>query len=359
MKAASTHWHIALTCAALAVVILSGGCGGGSSSSNNTQLPPTPPNLTSGGATSVYVVEHPLNGNGSILQFSASANGTAVPSSTLTLPSGFLVSCIATDALGQIYVGGSPSSPITTGEVLIYAAGSTGAATPTRTITGGLGVLYAPQSMVVDSSGQLYVLTGYTNVDGVVVYASNANGAATPVRTIQGSLTLFAVDGEALALDHAGTIYVATLGVGGSPAQVYAFASGLSGNVVPTRTIASTSTGSGNIFALDTDSAGNLYVVGLAPGLPIVSTIYEFSATASGTATPIRTIAGTYASLAYVRSLHIDAAGNIYIAAATTAQVPYIAAFASTASGNIGSSISFASSAFADTAIGSYQLALK
>ena len=359
MKAASTRWHTTLTCAALAISLISGGCGGGSSSSNNTQLPPTPPNLTSGGATSVYVVEHPVNGNSSILQFSASANGTAAPSSTLTLPSGFLVSCIATDALGQIYVGGATNSYPTLYEVLVYAAGSTGAATPTRTITDALGVVNAPQSMVVDSSGQLYVLTGYTNIDGVVVYASNANGAATPVRTIQGSLTLFEVDGEALALDHAGTIYVATLGVGGSPAQVYAFASGLSGNVVPTRTIASTSTGSGNIFALDTDSAGNLYVVGLAPGLPIVSTIYEFSATASGTATPIRTIAGTYASLAYVRSLHIDAAGNIYIAAATTAQVPYIAAFASTASGNIGSSISFASSAFADTAIGSYQLALK
>ena len=361
MKAASTRCRTTLTCTALAVSLISAGCGGGnSSSSSNTQPPPTPPSLSSGGASSVYVVEHPLSGNGSsILQFSATANGPVAPSSTLTLPSGFIVTCVATDTLGQIYVGGELSSPITTGEVLIYAAGSTGAATPTRTITGGLGVLYAPQSMVVDSSGQLYVLTGYTNIDGVVVYASNANGAATPVRTIQGSLTLFEVDGEALALDHAGTIYVATLGVGGAAGQVYAFASGLGGNVVPTRTIASTSTGSGNIFALDTDSAGNLYVVGLAPGLPIVSTIYEFSATASGTATPIRTIAGTYASLAYVRSLHIDAAGNIYIAAATTAQVPYIAAFASTASGNIGSSISFASSAFADTAIGSYQLALK
>ena len=190
------------------------------------------------------------------------------------------------------------------------------------------------------------------------VYAANANGAATPVRTIQGSLTLFEVDIVALALDHAGTIYVATLGVTGAP-EVYAFAPGLSGNVAPTRTISPTSTGSGNIFALDTDAAGNLYVVGLAPGLPIVSTIYEFNSTASGAATPIRTIAGTYASLAYVRSLHIDAAGNIYIAAATTAQVPYIAAFASTASGNIGPSISFTSSAFADTGIGSYQLALK
>jgi hypothetical protein len=359
MSTISTRWRTNLTCAALALSLIYAGCGGSSSSSSGTPAPPTPPSLTGGGATSVYVVEHPLNGNGSILQFSASANGTAVPSSTLTLPSGFLVSCIATDALGQIYVGGSPSSPTTTGEVLIYAAGSTGAATPTRTITGGLGVLYAPQSMVVDSSGQLYVLTGYTNVDGVVVYAANANGAATPVRTIQGSLTLFEIDGEALALDHAGTIYVATLGVGGAAGQVYAFAPGLSGNVAPTRTIAAASTGSGNIFAMDTDAAGNLYVVGLAPGLPIVSTIYEFSATASGTATPIRTIAGTYASLAYVRSLHIDAAGNIYIAAATTAQVPYIAAFASTASGNIGPSISFTSSAFADTGIGSYQLALK
>jgi hypothetical protein len=213
--------------------------------------------------------------------------------------------------------------------------------------------------MVVDSSGQLYVLTGYTNERGIVVYAANANGAATPVRTIQGSLTLFYDDGIALALDHAGTVYIGNLGVITGAGQVYAFAPGLSGNVAPTRTIASTSTGSGTIWTMDTDTAGNLYVVGLANGLPVVSTIYEFNSTASGAATPIRTIGGTYASLAYVRSLHVDAAGNIYIAAETSAQVPYVAAFASTASGNIGPSISFTSSSFADTAIGSYQLALK
>jgi hypothetical protein len=212
--------------------------------------------------------------------------------------------------------------------------------------------------MVVDSAGQLYVLTGYTTERGIVVYAANANGAATPVRTIQGSLTPFQDDGEDIALDHAGNIYVATIGLG-APGQVYAYAPGLSGNVAPTRTIDAASTGSGNIYALDTDSAGNLYVVGFAFGTSLVSTIYEFNPTASGAATPIRTIAGANTSLAYVRDIHIDAAGNIYIAGATTAKVPYVAAFASTATGNIGPSISFTSSTFADTAIGTTSLALK
>jgi hypothetical protein len=347
---------ISIACAAIVLSLISAGCGGATSSGSGTTTPP-PLSLTSGGATSVYVVESPPSGNGSILQFSASANGTAAPSSTLTLPSSFLVDCVATDALGQIYVGGALNSPSTTGEVLVYAAGSSGAATPTRTITGGLGVLYSPESMVIDSSGQLYVLTGFTNNDGVVVYAANANGAATPVRTIQGPLTLFGADAISLALDPAGTIYVATIGVGGAAGQVYAFMPGLSGNVAPSRTI--TAGGSGNIFALDTDAAGDLYVVGLAPGLPIVSTIYEFSSTASGAATPVRTIAGANASLAYVRGIRIDAAGNIYIAGATAGAVPYVAAFASTASGNVAPSISFTSSAFADTSIGSTSLALK
>jgi hemin uptake protein HemP len=357
---ATSAFPRAITSALITLGFIAAGCGGAANTSSaNNPIAPTPPSLTSGGATSVYVVEHPTTGNSSILQFSAAANGAVAPSSTLTLPTGFLPGCVATDTLGQVYVGGALSSSSTTGEVLVYAAGSVGAATPTRTITGGLGVLYSPQSMVIDSSGQLYVLTGYTNVRGVVVYAANANGAATPVRTIQGSLTLFDVDGEALALDHAGTIYVATLGVSSPAGQVYAFALGLNGNVAPTRSIASTSTGSGTIWAMDTDTAGNLYVVGLANGLPVVSTIYEFSSTASGAATPIRTIAGANASLAYVRGIRIDVAGNIYIAGATTATVPYVAAFASTASGNIAPSISFTSSTFADTAIGSTSLALK
>jgi hypothetical protein len=357
MNTASTFRTTAIPLAAIALSLISAGCGGATGSSTTT-TPPPPPSLTSGGATSVYVVEDPISGNNSILQFSATANGTVNPSSTLTLPSGFGPSCVATDTLGQIYVGGATNSFPSLGEVLVYAAGSAGVATPTRTITGALGVLYAPQSMVIDSAGQLYVLTGYTNLRGVVVYAANANGAATPVRTIQGSLTPFQDDGEDLAVDHAGTVYVATIGLSG-PGQVYAFAPGLSGNVAPTRTIDAASTGAGNIFALDTDNAGNLYVVGFAFGTSLVSTIYEFTSTASGAATPIRTIAGANASLNYVRDLHVDAAGNIYIAGATTTKVPYIAAFASTASGNIGPSISFTSSAFADTAIGTTSLALK
>src|ERR1019366_8093724 len=134
-------------------------------------------------------VDTPISGNNSILQFSAIANGAVNPSSTLTLPTGFGPTCVATDALGQIYVDGALNSYPSIGEVLVYASGSTGTATPTRTITGGVGVLYAPQSMVIDSAGQLYVLTGYTSERGVVVYAANANGAATPAHTIQGPLT--------------------------------------------------------------------------------------------------------------------------------------------------------------------------
>jgi hypothetical protein len=356
MNTIFTFRPTAIACAAIAISLISAGCGGASgSSSSSTPTPPTPPSLTSGGATSVYVLDSPTVGNPSIPQFPATANGTVVPSSTLTLPSGFYVNCITNDALGQIYVGGGNSS---TAAILVYAAGSTGAVTPTRTITGGLGVLYLVQSMAVDSSGQLYVLTGPINVGEVQVYAANANGAATPVRTIQGSLTLFGVEGGALAVDPAGTVYVANMGTI-TPGQVYAFAPGLSGNVAPTRIIAAASTGSGNIFAMDTDSAGNLYVVGFAYGSSLVSTIYEFSPTATGAATPIRTIAGTYTSLVYVRDIHIDAAGNIYIAGATIDKAAYVAAFVSTASGNVAPSISFTSSSFANTEIGTYQMALK
>src|ERR1035438_4550684 len=86
------------------------GCGIKPGSENLPTPTPTGTSLASGGATSVYVVQQaPVSGGSlAILQFSATANGSVSPTSTLTLPAmGSVSVVVATDSLGQLYVLGT------------------------------------------------------------------------------------------------------------------------------------------------------------------------------------------------------------------------------------------------------------
>jgi hypothetical protein len=90
---------------ALLVSLTACSSGSGSSSSTSTA---SGASLTSGGASSVYVVQGLIAPGAiwTILQLSATANESVSPISTLTLPTYVnQVSSIATDSSGQIYVG--------------------------------------------------------------------------------------------------------------------------------------------------------------------------------------------------------------------------------------------------------------
>ena len=104
------------------------GCGSSSSGSGGGggTIPPA------SGAKSVYVVEGSSSGlGGSILNFNVGSQGSIAPASSLTLPSNFEVLSVATDSAGQIYVGGYALPNL---EILAYPAGSSGDATPSRTL---------------------------------------------------------------------------------------------------------------------------------------------------------------------------------------------------------------------------------
>jgi hypothetical protein len=186
------------------VSFLLGGCGGDAMSSPGTT---TGSNSINTLVPSVYVGNMTASGQYQVLQFARGATGVSTPLATLTMASGFEITCLTTDASGQIYVGGSIASGTTyQWEVLVYAAGASGTDAPVRTVLGSSTSFQTVTWITTDASGQLYIATNLPT-PRVAVMAANANGAATPVRLITGALTqLFITYG--LAVDSGGTLYV-------------------------------------------------------------------------------------------------------------------------------------------------------
>jgi hypothetical protein len=336
----------------LALAILLAGCGSSNSNSNsggNSGGTAPSGQLASGGATTGYVIQGGTSY--SILEFSATATGSVSPTATLLLPSSFEATAVAVDSSGQTYVGGqlliyvagqlSPASPI---EILVYPAGATGAATPTRTIIQNLCCI--PIAMTVDSSGSLYV----AGSGAVAVYPSTANGSATPTALIQGSATGLNSDND-IAVDSSGNIYVTNY----FP-QYYiitVFAAGATGNVAPVRTI--TLPSSSIVTGLAVDSSGDLYTIEnqLPTNGPFSTgaSIVEFAPGASGAATPIKTI--TASALTDGFGLSRDSAGNLYLVNETAtgvfpnvSVVDSVLGFGPTASGTVTPGINLTSTAW-------------
>jgi hypothetical protein len=271
----------------LALAILLAGCG-------NAPLN----QLARGGATTIYVVSEDPGGN-PIQEFSTTATGTVSPTATLLLPSDFQASAVAFDSSGQIYVSGGSFSY----QILVYPAGSTGSATPTRTITENYG---PPTDIAVSSSGTLYVICN--SPGAIAVYPSTANGFATPTALIQGPATQLS-NPNTIAVDPSGNIYVPNYTREG----ILVFAAGATGDVDPIRTI---TTSTGNFWGLALDASGDLYATkGQGDLNSEVDSIVEFAPGADGAATPIKTI--TSSALTYSRGLSRDSAGNLYVQVST------------------------------------------
>ena len=294
------------------------GCGGGGSSPGKFVVGPFPlptnTPSTTGAATSLYVVEQPQMKASSILQFGVSAPGGAVATSTLNAPANLNVYSIATDVFGALYVGGNV--PSAASEILVYAAGASGTATPYLTIPGGEGSFADPQSMVLDASRDLFVGGGNSCI---AMFATTSAGYQTPYGVIQGALTQI-LNPNGLAVDSAGNIYVANGGPG--VGQVLVFDPSARGNVAPARVLSGDQTTLGNPQGVATDLAGNLYVSDHGA-------ILEFAPGATGNVAPVRTIGPGLGSIA---GLRVDGAGNLYVVG-TDASSPFVLVFPATASG--------------------------
>lgn len=238
------------------------GCGGGGSASTGGG------GGTGGGvsspANSVYVTQTtsivtPASASSNVLQFPRSDTGSVAPTATITGPPGIQFGFLTIDHNSSLYVAGTIysstcNSPTSGGsEILVFAPGATGQATPARTITGGATELQSLCSNVisgidVDSGNNIYASTGIivgsgpTGIvyQGIAVFSPTANGDVAPSKSIAGPSTTIVEIGQ-VAVDSAGTIYVANSTPTG-PGSVLAFDSSATGDAVPTSTLAGSNT---------------------------------------------------------------------------------------------------------------------
>lgn len=305
-------------------LLLAAGCG----SSPTSSTPSTP-----AGPHTIYAVQSGIwnwglqNGtNESVLEFPVTANGNVSPAASLATPAGVVIQAIAADTSGNLYVASFSPVP----QILVYAPGATGAATPARTIAGSNTSLAEVISVAVDPSGQIYVQNATsTNVE-VLVFAANATGNVAPIRTIT-SLYMEAPSG--LAVDSS-NLYVANRPLG----YILVFPSSANGSTTPTRTIGGYVTGSLQQLLLPAaDGMGNVYADS-QPTTIGANTWYilEFNSTANntanGNAVPTRTLDLGAGNL--LAGFGVDGAGTIYAAILTAGGGYSIEVFGSSASGS-------------------------
>jgi hypothetical protein len=299
------------------MLLVMSGCGGGGSSGGSGTDPT---------ASNVYinqdiVLEPQLSP--SILQFLTTATGSVSPNPKLKGSAGVAFIGLAVDGLGNLYVGGTVhSSPFPSAEILVYAPGASGTATPSRTIAGastGLDVLNESlvYALALDSSGNIYV-SSYVNVGGILypgvsIFSASADGNVAPTKVIAGSATTISgFSPGQIAVDSANHVYTA----GGSlpqPDSILIFNSSSPGNGPPTSSITGSNTMIEDVVGIALDSEGKIYVAnGNVTGVSTPS-ILVFSAGSTGNVAPIRTISGSATTISSIGNLALDSAGNIYV----------------------------------------------
>jgi hypothetical protein len=343
---------------ALNLMLLTG-CGSTSNGPTGGGPTPLPGALASGGASKIYVIEGTASGtNETILEFSTSSTGQVAPATTLIPPADISVLSVATDSTGEIYVGGGTSLFST--EILVYAAGATGSATPLRTIefTGTEFSFLVPNTMTVDASGTIYVAGEGGNV---AVIPAGASGVTIPSRLLtSGQLT----GPVGVAVDAAGEIFVANETLAGPyddyiQGSILVFAAGANGADDPVRVITGptpTGTSSNAYYGITVDANGDISTVFDAETFDASgnltgssATIEEFAAGATGTPTPTRMIAGGSTELTTGGGLRVDAVGNLYtVNEGGTESVPVfsVLGFGPNATGNVAPGLNFSSSSW-------------
>ncbi len=329
------------------------GCGASGDGGGQQFIPnPTP---TPAAVVSVYVIQNPTTfggGSGTILKFPATSTGNVSATATITAPMNTSFEYLATDGSGNVYV--STNAPNSAGDVRVYAAGATGAATPTRTLPGDSTTkIGAVQGLAASSAGEIFISE---DSGGVAAFSATADGSVAPSRYILGSdqtggglSTL--VSANDVAADSSDNLYIADEGAPGLM-PVAVFAPTATGNVAPLRTLGGATTTISLIGGMTTDSAGNLYMTGGTVTFSGTTSVYtgsilEFAPGATGNVAPIRTITGSSTTLGRLGGIKLDASGNIYVVSiSNTGSTPAVLKFAAAATGNVAPTSSFTSTSW-------------
>ncbi len=275
-----------------------------------------------------------------VLVFSREASGNVAPTAEISGNQSGLKypRALALDRGRNLYVTNYAPSEIGS-SVNVYAAGATGNASPIRQITGSSTQLYAPSSVSLDTSGNVFVTDVYGAASGcsnptqgcwdVNVYAAGSTGNVAPVRSIRGTKTkLFYVYGS--AVDTSGNVYVAN----GYHANccITVYSPDANGDVKPIRNITGVNTLLATPVAIALDTGGDVYVLN-AQGSPTRS-VTVYAAGANGNVKPIRMISGQNTGLyAAPDALAVDGTGRVYVLQSGYANS--VSVFAPGANGNV------------------------
>jgi len=313
----SRKWSAGVLAAGSLAMTLASGCGSGYHEASATM----------GAAITTSALFYSLDAtDGLVLAFAPNSTGSATEAGTLKLPAGLTPNLIATDAQGNLYVGGYTTSVNTT-EVVEYATGVTGDVVPMRTVMLDQGKLTA---LAVDAGGQIYA--GQLNVlASVKIYAATANGVSTPLRTIDPAYLLFVND---IAVDSSGNTYVSAWN--GGAYTIVEYGTTAAGGATSLRTLYAPA---GSYFGgITVDDAGDIFAMEQL-------TIVKFAPGATGTPSPVQAInipgpGSGYTVESYSNVLRRDSTGNFFVpttlslSSNATSSQNVVFAFASTASGN-------------------------
>ncbi len=238
----------------------------------------------------VYVSDYNQN---KIFKFASGANGNVAPVATINLTSLGQPEQIVIGSTGKLYVAEVG------GYIQEFAPGANGNAVPIATITSyapcgdgsGLGNTYG---IALDAQQNIYVSNESNNC--IAVFAAGANGRSTPLRTIGGSKSGMdkSYGPYGVAIGPTGKIYLTLFSYYiGHHDLVYA--AGASGNVSPLQNIVTSDSG----YGIAVNSAGNIYISTLTNAIKV------FAPNATGSATPVATIAGSNTKLNNPRFISI------------------------------------------------------
>jgi hypothetical protein len=250
-------------------------------------------NLASASLGSITI--YPLSANGN---YSPGSNVIAGSSTNLDHPFD-----VAVGRNGKIYVANPSNSSIT-----VYAADSSGNATPLQTIIGSSTGLNGTSGIAVSDNGDIYATNGlYGGTASVTVFSPTANGNATPIRTIAGSNTGLvaplgiAVSYNKIFVGNRSSIYYTI------PGSVTVYPVKANGNVTPVQAIGGPNTGIG-------DEA--LYVAWYGRKIYVTSALYQigiFPDSANGNVAPTKSISGGATLLNNPQGVAIAAQGKIFV----------------------------------------------
>ena len=279
--------------AASAAFLALAGCGSNYVGSGNTG--PTPYT-----GTTVYLVSGTTTASSLVLAYPSGQANTPTATSSIILPSGSgtIGQYIALDPAANVYVA-------TATDVREYAAGASGAATPTRVLplNATTTLSNTPTGLAADASGNIYVSE---SAGGVAIFSGSANGSVAPARFISGALTTL-VDPFQLHVDGAGNLYVMNF-IAAGQLDILVFAPTANGNVAPIRTL------NVNEIGFTVNSAGSVYAATLA-GVEV------FAPGANGTPVPTQTIS-TQPNTSLTGGIGVDTQGNIYVVTLVTVAGP-------------------------------------